>query len=59
LRRLDGCVEEVAAKGVLGSEGDGMQRPVDPTPAAIEIGDHRLDVGRIVDVELEDVALLR
>src|SRR5215212_3429938 len=46
--------EEVAAEGVLGSEGDGVYDPVEGSPAPVEILRHRGDVFWLVYVELED-----
>jgi hypothetical protein len=55
--RLVGGVEEVAAEGVGGGEGDGVQHAVDRAPASRQLLADRSHVGRLVDVQLQDVHL--
>ena len=57
-RALDRRVEEVAAEGVAGGEGDRVQDAVDAAPALTQVGRDGLDVLGLVDVELEDVGAL-
>ena len=46
---------EVAAERVAGSEGDRVQRAVEAAPALLQLADERLEVLRVVHVELEHV----
>ncbi len=55
LGRLGRGVEEVAPEGVLGGVGDGVQGSVHPPPPLLQVGRNGVDVGGVVDVELEDV----
>ena len=47
--------EEVAAEGVFGGEGDGVDDPVELSPAVAQVFRDGADVLRLVDVEFQDV----